>query len=677
MGGPPKDRWIGVTLANGRYKITKKLGEGGMGSVYVAWDANLQTEVVVKVPHATHQDDPEATARFVREASSLVKLSHPHIVKIVDFGEQAGQPYAVMQFLSGGSLATRQGDEGQPPQKLPAESLKGWLPSIAKALDFVHAQGYLHRDVKPANILFDPYGNAFLSDFGITKFAVAQQAAGSGKSLTGAGMVLGTPEYMAPEVIMGQPADGRLDQYGLAVTVYEVLAGRRPFEDATATAVLVQQTAQQPPDVRSFNGDVSPALAAVIRQALAKEPAKRFANCVAFADAAIAAISARPPDQSELLKLKCPACQKTLKVESRLRGRTVPCPACHVELKVSDDLREVTLAQGDGQADRLRGGTRAVIAGDLLKRASPHAPVDIPVEAAADAIVHPDDFWETDGELLPPADSVPTQSLAAAGTPTQSSQLRPRKQTTGQSKPSPRATASPASRNKLIAVIVSSSVAVLCLLSVAVYIASIAIMSARRENRTGKLDGSEQAIAFANSRTAPPKSSGPSDASPPGTSGTDAAAPQSPPSRPAIFDIEVSPDTARLSVNNPAVEVSGSGSRRRVVVSGPQAIPSITLNLAADGYEDLERDLAPRPGLIASLRLALERSQPKGFGLPAADNQTKVRTPSSTNSDFQVATAKSIEPKPKPREPSQDTGAPGTAAPDPFDGDRPGHARAG
>jgi serine/threonine protein kinase/tetratricopeptide (TPR) repeat protein len=674
MGGPPKDRWIGATLAKGRYKITRKLGEGGMGSVYVARDANLQTEVVVKVPLATLQDDPEATARFVREASSLVKLSHPHIVKIVDFGEQAGQPFAVMQFLSGGSLATQQGDEGQPPQKLPAESLKDWLPSIAKALDFVHAQGYLHRDVKPANILFDPYGNAFLSDFGITKFAVAQQAAGSGKSLTGAGMVLGTPEYMAPEVIMGQPADGRLDQYGLAVTVYELLAGRRPFEDATATAVLVQQTAQQPPDVRSFNGDVSPALAAVIRQALAKEPAKRFANCVAFADAAIAAISASRPGQPERLKLKCPACQKTLKVESRLQGKAVPCPACHVELKISDDLREVTLARGDGQADRQRGGTRAVVAGDLLKRASPEAPEAIPLDAADDAIAHPDDFWETDGELLLPADSPPTQSLAAPAIPTQSSQLRPPKRTSGQSKPVPRATASTTSRNKLIAVIVSSSVAVLCLLGVAVYIASTAFMSARRENRTEKPDGSEQAAAFAKSRRTPRKSPELSQTSPTGVSQTDAAAPQSPP-RSAIFDIYVSPVTARLSVSNPAVEVSGSGSRRRVVVSDPQAIRSITLNLAADGYEDRQEELATQPGSTTSFRLSLQRSQPNGFDRPTVENQAKAQTSSSMNSGFQVATAKSIEPKPKPQELSRDTQASGTEASDPFNGDRPGKVR--
>ena len=128
-------------------------------------------------------------------------------------------------FFQEGASATRQGDEGQPPRKLPAESLKDWLPSVAKALDFVHAQGYLHRDVKPANILFDPYGNAFLSDFGITKFTIARQAADSRKGRTGTGIVLGTPEYMAPEVILGQPADGRLDQYGLAVTVYET-AGR-------------------------------------------------------------------------------------------------------------------------------------------------------------------------------------------------------------------------------------------------------------------------------------------------------------------------------------------------------------------------------------------------------------------------------------------------------------------
>jgi serine/threonine protein kinase/formylglycine-generating enzyme required for sulfatase activity/Flp pilus assembly protein TadD len=651
MGGPVKDRWIDATLGNGRYKITRKLGEGGMGSVYVAWDANLQTEVVVKVPHATHQDDPEATARFVREASSLVKLSHPHIVKIVDFGEQAGQPYAVMQFLSGGSLATRQGDEGQPPEKLPAESLKDWLPNIAKALDFVHAQGYLHRDVKPPNILFDPYGNAFLSDFGITKFAVAQQAAGSGKSLTGAGMVLGTPEYMAPEVILGQTADGRLDQYGLAVTVYEVLAGRRPFEDATATAVLVQHTAQQPPDVRSFNGDVSPALAAVIRQALAKEPANRFANCVVFADAAIAAVSARSSAQSERPKLKCPACSKTLKIESKLQGKTVPCPACQTPLKVSDDLRRVTLAGEEAQVDRMRGGTRAVVAGDLLKRPGQDAPDEIPVEMPEQPTSHPDDFWDTDGELAPAEGSLPTQSFAAAGIPTQSSRMPPRKRTSAQSQPAPRGIAPSANRTKLL--VASVAGAVLCSLGVAIYVVTAAVSSARREDKTAILPDAAQAANVPAPRL-PQSQRGNSRAQSNRTARVDSPSSvvATPLPSPAIYDITVSPTTAQLSVENPAVEITAVESHRRLKVSDPQAIPSLTLKLAADGYESRQRELTPRPGLNIAFSLSLNRSQPKVIDRPAG-----------------------IGSKPKSQELLEGTVAARTEAPDAFDGDRPNKVR--
>jgi sulfatase modifying factor 1 len=528
--------------------------------------------------------------------------------------------------------------------------LKDWLPSIAKALDFVHAQGYLHRDVKPPNILFDPYGNAFLSDFGITKFAVARQAAGSGKSLTGAGMVVGTPEYMAPEVILGQLVDGRLDQYGLAVTVYEVLAGRRPFEDATATAVLVQHTAQQPPDVRSFNGDVSPALAAVISQALAKEPAKRFANCVAFADAAIAAVSARSSAQSERPKLKCPACSKTLKIESKLQGKTVPCPACRAPLKVSDDLREVTLAGEEGQADRMRGGTRAVVAGDLLKRAPQQAPGEIPVEMPKQPTSHPDDFWEMDGELPRPVGSLPTQSFAAAEIRTQSSHMAPRKRSSAQSKPTSRAKAPLANRTKML--VASAAAAVLCFLGLTIYLVT------GRENKTAILPDSAQTSNLPaprfpqsqrehpqaqNNRTTPVNSPPAVVASPP--------QPSSPPS-PAIYDITVSPATARLSVENPAVEITGSESQRRLRVSDPQAIPSLTVTLAADGYESLHRELTPRPGLNISFNLALNRSQPKVVDRPA-----------------------DIELRPKPHDLSRGAGAPRTEAPDAFDGDRPGKVR--
>ena len=161
MSGPQTTTWIGRELASGRYRVDSLLGEGGMGAVFRAWDKNLSTEVVIKVPHASMLQDAEFAARFAREIRSLVKLSHPHIVKISDVGEQDGLPFAVMQFLPGGSLEDRQkiGPNGEV-RALPPDSLKTWLPSIAETLDFVHSQGYIHRDIKPANILFDAHGHA-------------------------------------------------------------------------------------------------------------------------------------------------------------------------------------------------------------------------------------------------------------------------------------------------------------------------------------------------------------------------------------------------------------------------------------------------------------------------------------------------------------------------------------
>jgi formylglycine-generating enzyme required for sulfatase activity len=363
MSGTQVATWVGRELSGRRYRVDAQLGEGGMGTVFRAWDKNLSTEVVIKVPHAAMLQDAEFAARFAREISSLVKLSHPHIVKISDVGEQDGLPFAVMQFLPGGSLEDRQkSDSAADAKPLPPESLKSWLVSIAEALDFVHSQGYIHRDVKPANILFDAHGNAYLSDFGIAKSAASGPSAASNKTLTGSGMVIGTPEYMAPELIMGQTCDGRVDQYALAVTVFEMLAGRRPFEESTSTALYVQHATAEPPDLTTLSPDVSPAVAATIRRALSKSPDQRFASCRAFATVLLGAVKTFTASQPEVVDTKCPLCQSSLKLADRMRGKQLRCAGCHSMLHVSDDLQLMGVLSSDNETaarttTRLASGT--------------------------------------------------------------------------------------------------------------------------------------------------------------------------------------------------------------------------------------------------------------------------------------------------------------------------------
>ena len=168
--------WTGMTLSDGRYAITAKLGEGGMGLVYRARDTRLGMDVVIKVPRQAMLDDPEFSGRFAREIRSLVKLSHPCIVKVTDVGQQDGLPFAIMQYLSGGSLEDRLVDPSGRAVAVDPKTVPGWLQGVASALDYVHSQGYVHRDVKPGNILFDSQGHSFLGDFGVIKALAATEA---------------------------------------------------------------------------------------------------------------------------------------------------------------------------------------------------------------------------------------------------------------------------------------------------------------------------------------------------------------------------------------------------------------------------------------------------------------------------------------------------------------------
>ncbi|MBT4866821.1 MAG: protein kinase, partial [Planctomycetaceae bacterium] len=280
---------IGETLTD-RYLVTDKLGEGGMGSVYKANDLKLGAEVVIKIPHPTMMKDADFASRFRHEIRSLVKLSHAHIVTVMDVGMYNGLPFAVMQYLSGGSL-----EDWEYPCA-PASILE-WLGDIADALDFMHARGLVHRDIKPANIFIDESGRACLGDFGIAKVLAAGEDSEE-KGLTGTGMAIGTAEYMAPEMLMpdlyNEDYDGRADQYALAVAVYEMLANRPPFQGDTMATVAVKLAQTNPPPLYELQPSISAALAQAVERALAKNPEHRYPDCRAFAEAVSVAIRSEP-----------------------------------------------------------------------------------------------------------------------------------------------------------------------------------------------------------------------------------------------------------------------------------------------------------------------------------------------------------------------------------------------
>jgi len=272
---------VGQTL--GRYHLLEQLGEGGMASVYRAQDTRLEREVAVKVIRTDFDKDPAFLKRFEREARALAQLAHPHIVHVLDAGEQGGVPYVVMDYVSGGTLKER---TGRP--LLAAEAARLVVP-IARALDYAHRQGIVHRDVKPANILVTPDGRPMLSDFGIAKVLSGQAQT----QLTATGIGIGTPDYMAPEQWTHE-ATPASDVYALGVVLYELVTGRRPYHADTPVAVLLKHANDPLPPPRQFAPTLPSAVEQVLVKALAKKPEDRYTTMGAFADALETALHHAP-----------------------------------------------------------------------------------------------------------------------------------------------------------------------------------------------------------------------------------------------------------------------------------------------------------------------------------------------------------------------------------------------
>mgnify|MGYP000105992738 CR=1 FL=1 len=261
----------------GSYRLEGILGRGGMGEVYRARHLRLAGRLAaVKVLPASFAAEPDFLRRFEQEANSAAALDHPAILPVWDYGEQDGQPYLAMPLVGGGSLKELLERRGP---LSPAEA-ESFLTPIADALDYAHARGIIHRDVKPANILLRDDGRPQLADFGIAKAIEAGQSPG----LTRAGAGIGTPEYMAPEQIEGR-AGRKSDLYALGMTLYQMLSGRVPYDGATPYEIAMKQLSMPLPPIRRFRPDLSPAIEGVLNTALAKDPAARFGSGREFADA--------------------------------------------------------------------------------------------------------------------------------------------------------------------------------------------------------------------------------------------------------------------------------------------------------------------------------------------------------------------------------------------------------
>jgi serine/threonine-protein kinase len=260
-------------LVEGRYKIERMLGKGGMGAVFLAQDLTLERAVAIKVLPPDISMDEHIVKRFQQEAKTAAKLDHTNIIPIFRVESEGGLNYFVMKYIEGTSLE----DVLDEKQELAIEYIQRVLWEAACALGHAHQRGVVHRDVKPANIMFDHDGRVMLTDFGISK---ALQAA---SGFTGTGMIIGTPHYMAPEQAKGGTVDGRADQYSLAVVGYRMVTGELPYVGDSVHTILYKHIFEEVPRMSGKRAGTPEFLSVAIARALSKEPDQRFSTMEEFA----------------------------------------------------------------------------------------------------------------------------------------------------------------------------------------------------------------------------------------------------------------------------------------------------------------------------------------------------------------------------------------------------------
>ncbi len=337
------------THLSGRYRLDAKIGAGGMSTVYRAFDLTLEREVAIKLMHREIAADSAQIERFRREARAVASLSHPHIVTVIDAGEDGGRPYIVFEFVEGETLKDRIRRLG----RLPVPEVVAYGIEIARALGAAHQRNIVHRDVKPQNVLIDLEGSAKVTDFGIARSLDEE-------GLTVDGRVLGTTDYVSPEQALGHPVTGQSDLYSLGIVLYEMLTGEVPFRGESQIAVAMKHVREALPDVQARQPEISATLAAVIERATAKDLQTRYADdleLIADLEDALAIETARAGgatgEASTVLRTLPPRAKRRLPLRMRHPGWIV------LALLVAGAIGVAAVVGFSQQAERGTGTNRA------------------------------------------------------------------------------------------------------------------------------------------------------------------------------------------------------------------------------------------------------------------------------------------------------------------------------
>jgi serine/threonine-protein kinase len=286
------------TLVDSRYRILRRIGSGGMADVYCAEDTHLGRQVALKVLHRRFAQDQEFVERFRREASAAAGLQHPNVVAVFDRGRHDGTYYIAMEHLAGQTLKEIVTEQAP----LAQEQVDDMGVQVLQAAGFAHRHGVIHRDFKPHNVIVDDQGRAKVTDFGIARAGASE--------MTETGSIMGTAQYLSPEQAQGHAVTATSDLYSIGVMLYEMLAGRLPFDGDSAVSIALKHLSEQPAPISQLRPDVHPALESVVMAALAKDPARRWQSAEDFAEALTAAGAQlgepAPHDSSAFVPLPAP-----------------------------------------------------------------------------------------------------------------------------------------------------------------------------------------------------------------------------------------------------------------------------------------------------------------------------------------------------------------------------------